>query len=136
MVPLILVLISAYIPQSLAQWDASRFAWYSSDAGSDFQSAVPIGNGRLGALVYGTEDEKISLNENSVWSGPWKNRANPNSLSALDDIRSKLVSGDMTAAGESVLQNSESVANPLRFVPCLIKLKCLGFPIHRANTIH
>lgn len=96
----------AWVPFTQAQWDASRFAWYSSDAGNDFASAVPIGNGRLGAAIYGTADEKISLNENSIWSGPWLDRANRNSKNALNNIRSQLTSGDITGAGQAVLQNS------------------------------
>lgn len=99
----------AWVPFTQAQWDASRFAWYNSDAGNDFASAVPIGNGRLGAAIYGTGDEKISLNENSIWSGPWLDRANRNSKNALNSIRSQLTSGDITGAGQAVLQNSMSV---------------------------
>ncbi|KAH7304241.1 Six-hairpin glycosidase-like protein [Stachybotrys elegans] len=101
---LVLALL-ALVPTSQAQWDASRFAWYTGDAGSDFASAVPIGNGRLGAAIYGTGDERITLNENSIWSGPWQDRANRNSRSALSNIRSQLMSGDMTGAGQATLQN-------------------------------
>ncbi|KAK7997170.1 hypothetical protein PG989_005210 [Apiospora arundinis] len=95
----------ALVPAAQAQWDASRFAWYNSDAGNDFASAVPIGNGRLGAAIYGTGDEKITLNENSIWSGPWLDRANRNSKNALSNIRSQLMNGDITGAGQAVLQN-------------------------------
>lgn len=43
--------------------------WYS-EAAKDFHSALPIGNGRLGGMVYGgTALEKISLNEDTLWSG-------------------------------------------------------------------
>lgn len=97
--------LAGWVPACRAQWDASRFAWYSDDAGSDFQSALPIGNGRLGAAVYGTGDEKVTLNENSIWSGPWQDRANRNSKNALGGIRSQLMDGDITGAGQSVLQN-------------------------------
>ncbi|KAI1203239.1 Six-hairpin glycosidase-like protein [Nemania serpens] len=88
-----------------AQWDASRFAWYQSDAGTDFASAVPIGNGRIGAVVYGTASEQVAINENTIWSGPWQDRANRNSPGALASIRSQLTSGQITAAGQNVLAN-------------------------------
>ena len=81
-----------------ATWDGSRFAWYTADAGNDFASAVPIGNGRLGATVYGTAVEKVTLNENSMWSGPWQDRAQ-NSASTLAKFRQQLVSGDLSGAG-------------------------------------
>lgn len=98
----------AVSPLASAQWDPSRFARYSGDAGNDFASSLPIGNGRLGAAIYGTGDEKITLNENSIWSGPWQDRANRNSKNALSGIRSQLVNGDITAAGQATLQNSTS----------------------------
>lgn len=87
-----------------AQYDGSRFLWYQS-AGTDFNSALPIGNGRLGALVYGSATEKVTLNENSIWSGPFQNRANGNSKGALAGIRSLLQNGDITGAGKSTLSN-------------------------------
>lgn len=88
-----------------AAWDGSRFAWYASDSGNDFKSALPIGNGRLGGAVHGTGTEKLVLNENSVWSGPWTDRANPNSKNALSSIRQMLISGDITGAGQSAMAN-------------------------------
>lgn len=88
-----------------ATWDGTRFAWYTSDAGSTFANSLPIGNGRIGATVYGTPVEKLVLNENSMWSGPFTDRANANSKNALADIRQKLQSGSITAAGESALNN-------------------------------
>src|SRR5512142_187451 len=90
-------------PAICATWDASRFAWYTADAGNDFASALPIGNGRLGAAVFGTAVEKIVLNENSVWSGPWQDRANPASKNALAGIRQMLVAGNITSAGQQAL---------------------------------
>jgi hypothetical protein len=102
---LVFITLFSFIPASQAQWDASRFAWYSGDAGNDFASAIPIGNGRLGAAVYGTGDEKITLNENSIWSGPWQDRANRNSKNALGNIRSQLMNGDISGAGQTTLQN-------------------------------
>jgi hypothetical protein len=47
--------------------------------------------------------EKITLNENSVWSGQWQDRGNSKSLGALSSIRQKLMNGDMTSAGSETL---------------------------------
>ncbi len=91
-----------------AQWDASRFALYTSDAGTDFASALPIGNGRIGAAVFGTAVEKIVLNDNSLWSGPWMDRANPASKDAVFSIRQMLQSGSLSAAGQSAMNNMAS----------------------------
>ncbi|KIM98718.1 glycoside hydrolase family 95 protein [Oidiodendron maius Zn] len=86
------------------QYDGSRYAWYSSPA-SDFNSALPVGNGRLGGLIYCTPTEKISLNENSIWSGPFLNRLNPNAGGVISEVRSLLEAGNITGAGRVALPN-------------------------------
>ena len=44
--------------------------WYDKPAGDTWENALPIGNGRLGAMVYGNvERETIQLNEHTLWSG-------------------------------------------------------------------
>jgi hypothetical protein len=91
-------------PVAHAQWDASRFLYFNT-AGSGLSSSLPIGNGRVAAAVYGTATEKITLNENSVWSGPWQDRGNSKSLSALSSIRQKLMNGDITGAGSQTLDS-------------------------------
>jgi hypothetical protein len=87
-------------PVAHAQWDASRYLYFNS-AGSGLSSSLPIGNGRVAAAVYGTATEKITLNENSVWSG--QDRGNSKSLGALSSIRQKLMNGDMSSAGSQTL---------------------------------
>ncbi|KAK3317975.1 Six-hairpin glycosidase-like protein [Apodospora peruviana] len=107
----------AIVCQAAGQYDGSRYLWYQS-AGTDFHSGLPIGNGRIGALVYGSNKENILLNENSIWSGPFQDRLNPNSLSALPRIRSLLQSGDITEAGRSTLTNMVGTnTNPRMYNP-------------------
>ncbi|KAL5372135.1 hypothetical protein DPSP01_013720 [Paraphaeosphaeria sporulosa] len=96
----IFALLSA--PIAHAQWDPSRYLYFNS-AGSALSSSLPLGNGRVAAAVYGTATEKITLNENSVWSGQWQDRGNANSAGALSAIRQKLTSGDVTGAGQQTL---------------------------------
>ena len=44
--------------------------WYDEGAGTDWLRALPIGNGRLGAMVFGNVDtERLQLNEDTVWAG-------------------------------------------------------------------
>jgi hypothetical protein len=89
-------------PVAHAQWDASRYLYFNT-AGSALSSSLPIGNGRVAAAVYGTATEKITLNENSVWSGQWQDRGNSKSLGALSSIRQKLMNGDLSSAGSQTL---------------------------------
>lgn len=47
----------------------STVLWYEQPAGS-WEEALPVGNGRLGAMVFGqTSTERIQLNEDSMWPG-------------------------------------------------------------------
>jgi hypothetical protein len=90
------------VPLAEAQWDPSRYLYFNSP-GNALSSSLPIGNGRVAAAVYGTALEKITLNENSVWSGQWQDRGNSQSLGALSSIRQKLMNGDLSSAGQQTL---------------------------------
>lgn len=99
------------------QYDGSRYAWYTSPA-TDFNSALPVGNGRLGALIYCTPTEKVSLNENSIWSGPFMNRLNPNAKGVLSEVRNMLESGNITGANNLALSNMAGNPNsPQHYTP-------------------
>jgi alpha-L-fucosidase 2 len=68
--------------------------WYRQPAGTDWNSALPIGNGRLGAMVFGdVQQERLQLNEDSVWEGYRHDGANSNALIALPEVRRLLFEG-------------------------------------------
>ncbi|MFA9191404.1 glycoside hydrolase family 95 protein [Flavobacterium sp. FZUC8N2.13] len=68
--------------------------WYNQPSGKIWENALPIGNGFLGAMVYGNvEHEIIQLNENTVWSGGPNRNDNPNALAALPEIRKMIFEG-------------------------------------------
>ncbi len=61
--------------------------WYQQPA-RVWSEALPIGNGRLGAMVFGgTGLDHIQLNEDSIWSGKQMDRINPDALAYLPVIR-------------------------------------------------
>ncbi|WP_429372028.1 glycoside hydrolase family 95 protein [Paenibacillus sp. DS2015] len=67
--------------------------WYTRPAGQ-WNEALPIGNGRLGAMVFGTTSlDKIQLNEDSLWYGGPGRAANPPAHAHLTDIRTLLREG-------------------------------------------
>ncbi len=82
--------------------------WYRQPA-KEWEEALPLGNGRLGAMVYGgTGRELIQVNEESVWYGGPVNRLNPDAKEALPRVRQLLREGksqeaerlmDLTFAG-------------------------------------
>ena len=62
--------------------------WYTKPSDMDWNEALPIGNGRLGAMVYGNvKNETIQLNEDSIWYGKPIDRHNPKALENLPVIR-------------------------------------------------
>jgi alpha-L-fucosidase 2 len=77
--------------------------WYKNPA-QEWVEALPIGNGRLGAMVFGgTETERIQLNEESVWTGGPIERANPEALENLNKVRQLLFEGKY-AEGDRLAQ--------------------------------
>ncbi|NUM53021.1 MAG: glycoside hydrolase family 95 protein [Candidatus Hydrogenedentes bacterium] len=67
--------------------------WYDAPA-ETWSSALPIGNGRIGGMVFGgVERERIQLNEDSLWSGHPYDADNPEAREHLDEIRGLLFAG-------------------------------------------
>jgi len=61
--------------------------WYREPA-RIWEEALPIGNGRLGAMIFGgVADERIQLNESTLWDGYPLDPNNPESLKALPEVR-------------------------------------------------
>jgi len=74
--------------------------WHKS-AAERFEEAFPIGNGRLGAMIYGGVGiERFSLNESSLWSGRPKSNALPGASEALAEVRKALFADQFTKAAE------------------------------------
>ena len=69
---------------SFSQTDPGLKLWYNKPSGNTWENALPIGNGRLGAMIYGNvEKETIQLNEHTVWSGSPNRNDNPLALDSL-----------------------------------------------------
>src|SRR6185437_4253638 len=70
------------------QYPTDLKLWYKQPSGSIWENALPIGNGRLGAMVYGNVDtETIQLNEHTLWSGSPNRNDNPLAFDSLPAIR-------------------------------------------------
>ena len=67
--------------------------WYRQPA-SNWNEALPIGNGRLAAMVFGgTDSERIQLNEDTIWAGEKRDRNNPEGARNLAEVRRLLFAG-------------------------------------------
>ena len=87
--------------------------WYNEPA-AEWTEALPIGNGRLGAMVFGRPGtERIQMNEETVWEGGPMDRVNPKALEALPEIRRLLFEGKnaeaATLAGDTMMGIPERI---------------------------
>jgi len=74
--------------------------WFNQPAAT-WNDALPVGNGRLGAMVFGgVENERLELNEESVWTGEPRWDANPDALKNLPEVRQLLFEGKYKEAEE------------------------------------
>ncbi|WP_320774771.1 glycoside hydrolase family 95 protein [Streptomyces sp. CRN 30] len=65
--------------------------WYRAPA-AEWLEALPVGNGRIGAMVFGgTDTERLQLNEDSLWAGGPHDYARPDAVNHLDTIRRLVV---------------------------------------------
>jgi alpha-L-fucosidase 2 len=80
--------------------------WYKQPAGDEFTEAIPIGNGMMGAMIYGNVPvERISLNEGTVWSGGPGNNNKPGAHAYLGQVRQCLFRGDYITAEKLVSEH-------------------------------
>ncbi|MEV4300155.1 glycosyl hydrolase family 95 catalytic domain-containing protein [Microbispora rosea] len=80
--------------------------WYDKGAGTDWLRALPIGNGRLGAMVFGNVDtERLQLNEDTVWGGGPYDQSNTKGLAALPEIR-RLVFEDQWSQAQTLIDQN------------------------------
>jgi alpha-L-fucosidase 2 len=77
-----------------AQENKDLKLWYDKPSGPLWENALPLGNGRLGAMVYGNVDtETVQLNEHTLWSGSPNRNDNPESLPSLTEMRKLIFEG-------------------------------------------
>ncbi len=88
--------------------------WYDEPAGA-WLEALPLGNGRLGAMVFGgTARERIQFNEDTLWAGGPRDYSHPGAVDALPEIRRLLLEGRQKEAEALAMEKFMSV--PLRQV--------------------
>ena len=67
--------------------------WYDKPA-QVWTEALPLGNGRLGAMVFGAPaQERLQLNEETIWAGQPNNNANPDALEYIPQVRALVFAG-------------------------------------------
>jgi alpha-L-fucosidase 2 len=94
---------------------ADLMLWYAQPA-KVWTEALPLGNGRLGAMVFGgVSQEHLQLNESTVWAGGPYDPNNPGALKAIPEARKLVFEGKYKEATD--LLNSEAMSKPLKQLP-------------------
>lgn len=99
-------------PDAAAVAEAPPVLWYRAPA-ETWTEALPVGNGRLGAMVFGgVARERLQLNEDTVWGGGPYDPSHPGALEALPEVRRLIFEGRYAEAQQ--LANDAMMGRPIR----------------------
>lgn len=83
----------------------NKLLWYKEKA-KTWTEALPLGNGNMGALVFGDyENERIALNISTLWSGDGRDKSNPNKDIDWKSIKDTIRNGDYQGAESLIKEN-------------------------------
>ncbi|OFX63160.1 MAG: alpha-L-fucosidase [Bacteroidetes bacterium GWB2_41_8] len=98
------ILILALVYEANSQNNSLKL-WYEQPA-KQWVEALPVGNGRLGAMIYGDPaKEVIQLNEETLWAGSPNRNDNPDAKGSLEEVRQMIFDGKYKEAQDLVNQN-------------------------------
>lgn len=102
------VTLTGFTPQQKpGNWQNLKLVNDQPTNQSDFGSAYPIGNGRLGAKIFGTpEKEIIPLNEVTLWSGEPRHYEDPKTPALIQEMRKAIAARDFKKADDLGRQHS------------------------------
>jgi alpha-L-fucosidase 2 len=127
------ILVLILFAECSAQSDSLLRLWYLAPA-RQWVEALPVGNGRLGAMIYGDPcNEIIQLNENTVWAGQPNRNDNPDAKEALPVIRKLIFEGKYKEAQE--LANQTVISKTSNGMPYqTVGNLRLSFPGHNSYS--
>ncbi len=95
--------------------DQSLLLWYDRSA-AEWTEALPIGNGRLGAMVFGgARNEQLQLNEDTLYAGSPYDPSNPEALKALPEARRLIFESRYKDAHDLI--GAKMMAQPIKQMP-------------------
>ena len=104
------------LPSSRAAETPSPLTLFYTNAAAEWTEALPIGNGRLGAMIFGgVGREQLQLNEGTLWAGGPYDPDNTNALAALPKVRQLIFAGKYDEAAGLI--SRDMMAVPLRQMP-------------------
>jgi alpha-L-fucosidase 2 len=94
-----LALLAATAPRGATTASDPQFALRYDRPASRWTEALPVGNGRIGAMVFGgTEDERLQINEGTLWGGSPHSYTDPEASTRLEEIRRLIFTGQVAEA--------------------------------------
>src|SRR5690625_189997 len=131
LVVVLTMVAAAFTSPASAQHASPLTMWYDEPAGDVWERALPIGNGRLGAMVYGNpEREELQLNENTVWAGgPYRND-NPEARQSIAKVRGLIFEGNHAEAQELAGETFFTGKNGMPYQP--VGSLVISFPDHES----
>jgi alpha-L-fucosidase 2 len=118
---------------TIAQTTNELKLWYNKPA-AIWNEALPLGNGRLGAMVFGDPAvERLQLNEETIWGGSPNSNAHPNGLKSLPIVRQLIFDGKYDEA--EALANKEMMSKSNNGMPYqTFGSVYISFPGHQKYT--
>lgn len=114
LVPLVATAMTLAVPQVQAQTvplQNHNEMWYDEPAVL-WTEALPLGSGRLGAMIFGNPaQERLQLNEETIWAGKPNNNANPEALEWIPKIRELVFAGKYREAQDLCTKYVKSPTN-------------------------
>ncbi len=111
------IVFQLMVLSSFAQDNTGLKLWYNHPA-SGWNEALPIGNGRLGAMVFGNPArEQLQLNEETVWSGGPGNNTNPAIRKVLPEVTRLIFEGKYLDAEQLAMEKVLSADNGMMYQP-------------------
>ena len=108
--------VSLALPHAFADTNSEPLRLWYREPASEWVEALPVGNGRLGAMVFGgRETERIQFNESTLWVGEPRDYSHMGASNYLAEIRQMLFDGKQKEAEQLAMTNFMSV--PLRQMP-------------------
>jgi alpha-L-fucosidase 2 len=96
--------------------ESQRYVLHFGQPAATWPDALPVGNGRLGAMVFGNPAlDRVQLNEESIWDGERRDRNNPKAGEAVPKIRELLFAGKIAEA--EAMATTDMLSIPRR-MPC------------------
>jgi alpha-L-fucosidase 2 len=104
-------ILSWFLPNPAQSASQPLVLWYPRPAAAtNWTEALPVGNGRLGAMIFGgVERERIQVNEDTLWGGGPYDSNNTNALATLPEVRRLIFEGNYAGAQKLAGSNLMSV---------------------------